>query len=89
MWVGWSAHKVLAGAFHAKGDTKTPTRITVAVFTIGIGLKFGGFFLWGIIGVAAATSVYHVVNALFLTTTLNRHVHRAAKTESAVGIAAS
>ncbi len=89
MWVGWSAHKVLSGAFHTKGDTRTPTRIAVAVFTIGIGLKFGGFFLWGIIGVAAATSVYHVVNALFLTTTLNRHVHRAAKTESAVDLATS
>jgi putative peptidoglycan lipid II flippase len=77
MWVGWGAGKILAGAFHAKGDTTTPTRISMGVFTVGIALKLGGFALWGILGLAAATSLYHVVNTLVLMSTLNRHVHKA------------
>ncbi|HPF22035.1 MAG TPA: murein biosynthesis integral membrane protein MurJ [Hyphomonas sp.] len=68
--------KVLAPAFFAREDTKTPMRF--ALLSVAINTVLGaGLFFWfsrqgtvGFIGLAIATSVAAWVNALMLSTTL-------------------
>lgn len=59
---GSAAGHILAPAFYAKGNTITPTRIQVLSFTMGIALKVAGFLKFGLLGVAAGTSIYFAAN---------------------------
>ena len=65
-WMGGPIGQILASSFYAKGNTTTPTKIGVFGFTIGIFLKLGGFYLWGIIGIAIGTSLHYFINLLLL-----------------------
>ena len=56
----------LAYAFYATGDTGTPTRVTMAATTLGIAFKIIAFSSWGLIGVAAGTSLLQCFNAIAL-----------------------
>lgn len=67
---------LLSGAFYALGDTKTPTYLSVASFTLFIGLKYFAFTFFGMIGVALAASSYFAVNALFLAAMLPAALRR-------------
>ena len=55
---------ILANTFFALQDTRTPTIIGIVGYTIGIGLKIWLFTLWGVIGIAVATSVYTLLNCV-------------------------
>ncbi len=72
VWVGGAMGQVLSSSFYAKRDTKTPTIIGVYGFTIGIVLKFVGFYSFGVIGIALGTSVYYFINAIALYVSLYR-----------------
>lgn len=61
VWVAGVACQVLAGAFYARGDTETPTRVGVVSFTVGVGLKVVGFYSLGILGIAAGASLHYVL----------------------------
>ena len=69
--------KVLAPAFFARHDTRTPVKIALAgmganlVLTLGLGLALG----WGTTGIALATSGAGWVNALALLWLLHRRAH--------------
>lgn len=63
LWIGGALGQIFSTCFYAKKDTKTPTVIGVIGFTLGIGFKLGGFYLWGVIGIAAGTSLYYLINA--------------------------
>ncbi len=56
--VGGGAGLVLSEAFFTLGDTRTPSLVTAAVFTLGIAMKAAGFSLFGVKGLALATSAY-------------------------------
>ena len=79
VWIGGSTGQILASSFYAKGDTVTPTRIGVVGYSVGVVLKVGGFFLFGVVGIAAGSSLYILLNCvamyLFLRRNLGRHVH--------------
>jgi peptidoglycan biosynthesis protein MviN/MurJ (putative lipid II flippase) len=57
---------LLAGAYYALGDTRTPTYLSMASFTLFVAVKYFAFQLFGAIGVALAASGYFTVNALRL-----------------------
>jgi len=60
------AGTVISGAFYAMADTRTPMRVSVAVFTLFIFVKYEAFVAAGAVGVAIAISVYYAVNAILL-----------------------
>lgn len=64
VWLSGLTGQVLSTSFYAMSDTKTPTKIGVIGFTLGIGLKVVGFFLGGVIGVAIGSGVYMVFNSV-------------------------
>lgn len=53
-------------AFIALGDSRTPVRIGVIGFVVGIGLKSVGFVVAGLPGLALATSLYYAANLLVM-----------------------
>lgn len=75
--VGGSVGQIAAMAFYATGDTRSPTIIGVIGFSIGIVLKVGGFFLFGVIGIAAATTIYYLFNVVILETVLTWKIRKA------------
>lgn len=76
MWVGFSASKILQASYYAKGDTVTPTRVGIFTLTLGLGLKVVGFHLWGVIGIAFATSFFNLLHAALLHLRLNAILRR-------------
>ncbi len=75
-WMGGPIGQILAGSFYAKGNTVTPTKIGIFGFTIGIFLKLGGFYLWGIIGIAVGTSLYYFLNLILLRYALSLKLNK-------------
>ena len=77
MFVAGSVGQILASSFYAIGNTKTPTHIGILGYTVGIFLKIGGFYYYGVIGVAIAASMYYTLNAgmlyYFLRTQIDRN----------------
>jgi len=69
-WMGGPIGQILAASFYAKGNTTTPTKLLVVGFTIGIFLKLGGFYMWGVLGIAIGTSLYYFLNLILLRTSL-------------------
>lgn len=61
VWVAGVTSQILAGSFYAQGDTDTPTRIGVVSFTAGIALKLVGFYLLGVVGIAAGASLHYLL----------------------------
>ena len=74
--LGSSLSHTFATAYYARGDTATPTKIGIVVYTIGLALKVAGFFLGGLTGIAVAISVYNILYAAALWYRLNpQHVN--------------
>lgn len=76
VWLGGALGQILASSFYAKGNTVTPTRIGIFGFTLGLGFKAVGFRFWGVLGVAAGTSLYYLLNAILLKLYLGRELRR-------------
>jgi putative peptidoglycan lipid II flippase len=73
-WFGGTLAELLAASFYAAGDTTIPTRIGVFGFTLGVGMKIGGFYLGGLSGLALGTSVFYILNTLLLYGFLMRFI---------------
>jgi putative peptidoglycan lipid II flippase len=58
--------QIFTTAFYAKGNTVMPTRVGVIGFTLGVIIKVLAFSQWGVIGLAAGTSIYYILNAITL-----------------------
>ena len=58
--------QITSAAFYAKGNTATPTKVGVFGFTLGILFKIVGFFQFGLVGIAAATTLYYILNFVVL-----------------------
>jgi putative peptidoglycan lipid II flippase len=64
--IAGSMGQIASAGFYAKGNTATPTLVGVIGFTVGIAAKVVGFFHFGLIGIAAGTTLYYVVNLVVL-----------------------
>ena len=62
MFVGGVAGQICSSSFYACGDTITPTRMSMLTYTVYIPSKVAAFYLWGVIGLAIATSIYYITN---------------------------
>lgn len=69
--------QLLIRAFHALKDTKTPFIITVATVTLYVLVCAIAVFMteWGLYGMAIATSLSAILEAVLLVYFLNRRVH--------------
>lgn len=69
------AIKVLQPAFFAREDTRTPMRAGAVSMIVNVAAAFGFFFLFGPVGIAAATSLAAWVNTIQLWVMLGRRGH--------------
>jgi len=74
--VGGAVVQVTANGFYAMGNTRTPSKISAAVFTVYIPLKIVAFYKFGIIGMAIAMSAYFLTNALVQFLMLRKDMSR-------------
>jgi putative peptidoglycan lipid II flippase len=75
VWIGGALGQILSSGFYAKGNTRTPTKIGIFGFTIGLGMKVLGFWYWGILGIAAGTSLYYLLNVFLLKFALHKKLN--------------
>jgi peptidoglycan biosynthesis protein MviN/MurJ (putative lipid II flippase) len=64
----------LRSASLATTQTARVVRVDVAVYTTGLVLKAAGFWAFGVLGLAVAASLQHVLSAAALTRSLRRLV---------------
>jgi peptidoglycan biosynthesis protein MviN/MurJ (putative lipid II flippase) len=63
-FAGSVSGQTAAGAFYAMGDTKTPTKVSAAIYTLYLPLKIAVFLSYGLVGLAVTMSAYCVINFL-------------------------
>jgi peptidoglycan biosynthesis protein MviN/MurJ (putative lipid II flippase) len=63
-FAGGVSGQTAAGAFYAMGDTKTPTKVSVVIYTLYLPLKIAVFLSYGLVGLAVTMSTYCVINFL-------------------------
>lgn len=68
MIVGGSVGEIAAKVFYSGQNTRTPVIVGLIGFSIGAALKLMWCRPWGLAGLAAATSVYYLFNAVVLLT---------------------
>lgn len=66
MIVGGSLGEIAAKVFYSRQNTRTPVIVGLIGFGIGVALKFVWVGPHGILGLAAATSVFYLLNAVVL-----------------------
>lgn len=62
MFFGGAAGQIASSSFYARGDTITPTRISMLTYTAYVPGKVVTFYFWGVAGLAITTSVYYMAN---------------------------
>ncbi len=67
---------IVAGAYYAMGDTRTPTYLSMASFSVFVVVKYFAFHLFGAIGVALAASCYFALTAILLGSALSFKLRR-------------
>lgn len=78
VWICGGLGLILAASFYARRDTRTPVRVGVVTFTIGIGLRIAGFQLFGTLGIALGASGFFVLTAIALDRLLARQLREEA-----------
>jgi putative peptidoglycan lipid II flippase len=73
-FIGGAMGQITSTTFYAMGDTRTPTRMSIVTYTIYIPAKVVGFMYYGLIGLAAVTSIYLFVNLIVQVLLLERFV---------------
>lgn len=68
--------QTLSSTFYALGDTRTPARVGVIGFCLGIACKSALFFAYGLRGFAVGMSAYYAFNALALAWSLRRDLRQ-------------
>lgn len=66
VYIGGAIGQILSSSFYAMADTRTPTKIGAAGFTVGIALKISGFYLFGLLGIALGASLHYALTAAAL-----------------------
>lgn len=74
-WFGGLLGVLTSGTFYAKGDTRTPTRLSVVLFTIYLPIKIFAFYRFGIEGLAISISIYMLVSLFLQIFILEKRKH--------------
>jgi putative peptidoglycan lipid II flippase len=72
--LGYGAVRLFATAFYAGQDTRTPVRVAVGALVLNVALGIGLAWLVGTPGIALATAVAAVANAVALAAILRRRL---------------
>ncbi|WP_293881940.1 lipid II flippase MurJ [Sphingomonas sp.] len=72
MLFGGALGSLAAGAFYARGNTRTPTWLGSISFTLSIGVKLMMFKLFGLVGLAIAISSYYLISLVMMVGSLYR-----------------
>src|SRR5206468_788337 len=72
--IGGGMGQISATAFYAKGDTRTPTRLGIWTYSVYIPIKVLLFLRHGLIGLAASTSIFMLVNLALQVTILEKRL---------------
>lgn len=72
--IGGSFGEVLSRVFYSLKDTRTPVKIGVVGFTLGVVIKIIVAPHWDVVGIVAATSTYYLFNALCMLYILRRRI---------------
>jgi putative peptidoglycan lipid II flippase len=72
MFVGGAMGVISSSSFYATGDTTTPTKIGIYLYSFYIPLKISLFYFFGIIGLALSTSMFLLANLFFQNLYLKR-----------------
>ena len=78
VWLGGAAGQVSTVSFFALGDTATPTTVGVVGFTVAFPVKIVFYWWWGVVGLAAASSLCLAGNAIAHQILLHRAIGRRA-----------
>jgi peptidoglycan biosynthesis protein MviN/MurJ (putative lipid II flippase) len=70
--IGGPMGQLFGAGFLARGDTRTPTVIALSTHSLGLGLKALGYFMAGVAGMAAATSITYGAALVALLVLLRR-----------------
>jgi len=70
----YALNHVLARAFYARGDTATPTRVTLAMVALNLALNVALIWPMGVAGLAWSTASCAVVQAVVLSVLLRRRL---------------
>jgi putative peptidoglycan lipid II flippase len=76
VWFGGVVGQIISTSFYTQGDTRTPMVIGSVAFTAAIALKLGGFYAFGISGLAVAATLYYVGSAGAQWVVLERRLRR-------------
>ncbi|HLQ44856.1 MAG TPA: lipid II flippase MurJ, partial [Planctomycetaceae bacterium] len=66
MIVGGSLGEIAAKVFYSRQNMRAPVLIGLSGFAVGVTLKLLWYRSWGVTGLATATSVFYVLNAVVL-----------------------
>jgi putative peptidoglycan lipid II flippase len=73
-WIGALTGSITAATFYAKGNTRTPTRLSMLNFTLYLPLKFFCYYRFGIQGLALSVSIYYISSFLLQLYYLRRNL---------------
>ena len=62
--VGGALVQATAGAFYGMGNTKTPTKVSIVLYTLYIPIKILAFMKFGLMGLAMSMSCYFLTNSV-------------------------
>jgi putative peptidoglycan lipid II flippase len=60
--IGSAGGQIASAAFYARGDTKTPSQVSIISYTVFVPFKVFAFYRWGVPGLAIAASAYSLNN---------------------------
>lgn len=73
-WIGGLIGGITSGAFYARGNTVTPTRIGSVVFTLYLPLKVFCYLRFGVTGLAISITAYYLISCGVQLYFLRRHL---------------
>ena len=76
MIVGGSFGEIAAKVFYSAQNTRTPVIVGLIGFAVGVALKLMWSPVWGVAGLAAATSIFYLFNAVVLLMLIARRLGR-------------
>ncbi len=76
MFLAGGAGQICSLAFYSCGDTKTPVNVGMLTYTIYIPIKVMAFYIWGVIGLAMATSIYYTTDLFILIHLLKKKIQQ-------------